>query len=372
MIVFAVPRVREGLYSKAVFRRKRDDSAEPIDPLRAAQDLVAARSPKALLEAAITHALTLSPAATKAWAVLRERGTDRIAAVQGYGRELVGLELVGPWVDGAPRVSTNVTGDLFQPNLPEVRARLAASGLREVRSAIVVPLKDRGEVRGAIVLDAYGSDAFTPGALEAAARWGQVVTPSLELVQDLGHYRTLAWGLTLAFVEAIEARDFALLGHAQRVTSYAMAMARELNLTVTERVDLWFASMLHDLGKLMQDDLSEGEHARLGFNLLSTVPELESARLAILHHHEHFDGSGAPEGLSGRSIPMLSRLIAVANTYDHLTSERGELLNRTEALARARSMAGTTLDPNLMPVLEAVLNQNKATGELRPEGLFPT
>ena len=92
---------------------------------------------------------------------------------------------------------------------------------------------------------------------------------------------------------------------------------------------------------------------------------------AILHHHERYDGTGVPAGKQGAEIPVFSRVIAVANTYDRLTSERGEMLNAREALSRMRAMAGRELDPELIPLLEGILNQNKATGELRPEGLFP-
>ncbi len=355
-----------------MFRRKREETVEIIDPLRAAQELVAARSVKSLLEAALNHALQVAPAATKAWAVLRSNNVDRIVAIKGYGPELLDTELIGPWADGVPRVSTNLSGDLFQPNLPDVRAKLAAAGLREIKAALIVPLRDRSDVRGALILDAYGTEAFSPGALETCARWGTVVTPTLDLIRDLGRYRTLAWGLTLAFVEAIEAQDFNMLGHAARVTSYAMAMARELKLTIHEQNDLWFAAMLHDLGKLSGPDSQPGDHASRGYNLLANVSELESARQAILHHHERFDGKGTPQKLAGNQIPLFSRLIAVSNVYDHLSSERGEMLNRPEALTRMRTMASRELDPELIPVLESVLNQNKATGQLRPEGLFPT
>jgi HD-GYP domain-containing protein (c-di-GMP phosphodiesterase class II) len=356
---------------ETMFRRKREEAVEVVDPLKAAQELVVARSIKHLLETALNHAMQLAPAATKAWAVVRHGTTDRVTAMKGYGPELMDLELIGPWGDGAPRVSTNVNGDLFQPNLPDVRAKLAAMGLREVRASLVIPLRDRGDVRGALILDAYGSEAFSPNALEACARWGTVVTPTLDLIRDLGRYRTLAWGLALAFVEAIEAQDFNMLGHAARVTSYSMAMARELKLTTLEQNELWFASMLHDLGKLSGPDVTPGDHASRGYNLLANVSELVAARQAILHHHERFDGKGTPQQLAGSAIPLFSRIIAVANVYDHLTSERGEMLNRAEALSRMRAMAGRELDPEVIPILESVLNQNKATGQLRPEGLFP-
>jgi HD-GYP domain-containing protein (c-di-GMP phosphodiesterase class II) len=354
------------------FRKRGETTLEPPDALRASQELVAARSVKHVLEIALNHAMQLAPAASKGWAVIRTFDGDKIAAVKGYGFELIDQNLVGPWHDGVPRISTNLTGDLFQPNLPEVRAKLAAVGMREVKTAIIIPLRDRSDLRGALILDSYGPEAFQAGALESVARWAQMVTPALELIRELGRYRTLSWGLTLAFVEAIEAQDFAQLGHAQRVTSYALALARELRLTTPEQNDLWFAAMLHDLGKLSVPDSSDpGEHAGAGYNMLGNVPELHRAREAILHHHENYDGSGVPNSLQSTEIPVFSRIIAVANTYDRLTSERGEMLNAREALSRMRAMAGRELDPELIPILESVLNQNKATGELRPEGLFP-
>jgi HD-GYP domain-containing protein (c-di-GMP phosphodiesterase class II) len=356
-----------------VFFRKREEvaPAEPLDAWRSTQELVTARGVRQLLEVALTHAITLVPAASKGWVVLRDH-TSRIAATKGYGSEWLGLELVGPWHDGQPRISTNIVGDFFQPNVPEVRAKLGSQGLREAKAALVVPLRNRTEVRGALIVDAYGSDGFSPANLEAVARWCQVVTPTLEMVSQLSRYRTLAWGLTLAFVEAIEARDFAQLGHAQRVTSYALAVAREKSFSQGEQNELWFAAMLHDIGKLVQDGLEEAEYASLGFNLLSNVTELEAARQAIRHQHEHWDGSGKPDGLKGQAIPLFSRLIAVANSYDYYTSERGEELEPRQALERLKTMAGVMLDPSLIPLLEAVLSHKKATAEMKPEGLFPT
>ncbi|HWG84286.1 MAG TPA: HD domain-containing phosphohydrolase [Deinococcales bacterium] len=356
-----------------MFRRRTEttSASEPPDLTRAAAELQAARDPNALLESALAQALALAPAAAKGWAVLRDGGGYRVVAVKGYGRELIGLELVGPWTDGLPRVSTNVTGDLFQPNLPDVRAALGAAGMREVRSSLVAPLRGRREQRGALVLDCYTQDPFPPAALEAVTRWASLVTPALETTRELNRYRSLALGLTLAFVEALEASDFAMLGHAQRVTSYATAIGRELNLSQDELRDLWFAAMLHDLGKLTRLDLDGAEHARRGFNMLASVAGLEVARQAILHHHECFDGSGGPDGLAGQAIPLFSRLILVADRYDHLTSERGQLLRPLDAVARLHARAGQELDPALVQVLERLVKQSKATSELRPQGLFP-
>jgi HD-GYP domain-containing protein (c-di-GMP phosphodiesterase class II) len=356
-----------------MFRRRPQENApvEIPDSSKAAGDLLATREPGALLDAALAHALSLAPAASKAWAVLHEGGTYRIAAVRGYARDLLDLQVVGSWADGAPRIVSNVAGELFQPNSQEARTRLGNAGMREVRNSLVVPLRDRREQRGALFLDAYGPESFSPSSLEAVTRWAGVVGPALGQVRDFANYRRLALGLTLSFVEAVETSDFANLGHAQRVTSYATALGQELKFTQDELRDLWFAAMLHDLGKLTMTDLGPAEHARRGYNMLSSLEGLEVARLGVLHHHERFDGNGGPEGLSGQAIPLFARLIAVADRYDHLTSERGELLRPSEAIERMRASAGRELDPALVDSLDRLVKQAKDTGELRPRGLFP-
>jgi HD-GYP domain-containing protein (c-di-GMP phosphodiesterase class II) len=355
-----------------MFRRKAAEPAEGFDQIKAAQELLASRTLKNLLESAMQSAMTQAPAATRAWAVVRSNGTDKIAAVKGYGSEYLGVELVGPWVDGQPRISTNPSNDFFNPNLPDARAKLSSMGIREYKQCLVVPFRDRSQgIRGAMMLDSY-QDAFAASTLEALNRWGGIVTSVLGGFLDMTKQRSLAWNLTLTFVEAIEAQEFNQLGHAVRVTSYAMAMARELGLNSVEQNDIWFAAMLHDLGRLSDSGADEVSIASLGYNLLERVSELETARLAILHTCEHFDGSGGPRGLRGQAIPLFSRVIAVANAFDLLTTDRGEELNSGEALERIRKDIGSRFDPEIVSKLEAILKQQKATRELQQGSLFPS
>ncbi len=356
-----------------MFRRKVPEPSESFDYVRAAQELLTARTLRGLLESAMTSAMTLAPAASRGWAVIRTNGTDKIAALKGYGSEYLGVELVGPWNDGTPRLSSNASADFFNPNLPEARAKLSSMGLREYKQSLIIPFRDRGTgVRGAMMLDNYGNDSFAPSALENLNRWGGIVTSILGGFMDMTKQRSLAWNLTLTFVEAIEAQEFNQLGHAVRVTSYAMAMARELNLTSPEQSDLWFAAMLHDLGRLSDPNADEVSLASLGFNLLERVSELETSRIAMLHVHERFDGTGGPKGLKGQAIPMFSRIIALANAFDMFTTDRGENLNTNESMDRLRAEAGTRYDPEMIAKLEAVLKQQKATRELQLGSLFPS
>jgi HD-GYP domain-containing protein (c-di-GMP phosphodiesterase class II) len=355
-----------------MFRRKAAEPTEGFDQIRAAQELMASRTLKSLLESAMQSAMLLAPAATRSWAVIRSHGTDKIAAVKGYGNEYIGVELVGPWVDGQPRISTNPTNDFFNPNLPEARAKLSSMGIREYKQCLVVPFRDRSVgIRGAMMLDSY-QDQFASSALESLNRWGGVVTSILGGFMDMNKQRSLAWNLTLTFVEAIEAQEFNQLGHAVRVTSYAMALARELGLNSLEQNDIWFTAMLHDLGRLSDSGADDVSIASLGYNLLERVSELETARMAILHANERFDGSGGPRGLRGQAIPLFSRVIAVANAYDVLTTDRGELLNSGEAFERMKKESGTRFDPDIITKLDAVLKQQKATRDFQQGSLFPS
>ncbi len=358
-----------------MFRRKRQEAPtqNTADSIKAAAELLTVRSEKTLLELALAHALEIAPAATRAYAVVRI-GTDKIAAVKGYSPDYIDLELVGPWNEGTPRISSNLVADLFNPNTAEVRAKLGAMGLREVRNSLIAPMRDTGGNKGmlgALILDAYGNQSFDPSVLENIQRWTWVVSQSLNLVRQLSYHRQLAWHLTLSFIEAIEAQDFTQLGHAQRVTSYAMALAREIGLTSQEQNDVWFASMLHNLGRLSGEGLEPAAIAGLGYNILSHVQELEASRVGILHVYERFDGKGGPKKLSRNAIPIFSRIIAIANAYDSLTSERGEELNSREAMERMRDDADKIYDPELLERFATVLAQNKATAELREGSLFP-
>lgn len=350
-----------------------NSSSTENDLYRSLPDVFGSRSVETLMGAVLSHALLLAPQATRGYAVVRQ-GADKVVAVRGYGLELVGLELTGAWRNGMPKISTNPSADLFSPNTPEIRARLDTQGMRELRQSLITPIRDRNQMFGAIVLDAYGSSAFEPQNLEAVGRWSGLIAPQLGLVSSFNSYQQLAWGLTRSFVEAVESRDFTGLGHAQRVTSYTVAMGRELGFSISELQDLWFASMLHDLGKLSQEgsgDSTPGEHAILGYNMLADLPALETARVAVRHHHENWNGNGAPGALAGETIPLYSRIIAVANAFDHLTSERGERISSKQGVAKLHSKADVLYDVRMIEILEKVINIGRSTAELRPDEIFP-
>ncbi|HET6437987.1 MAG TPA: HD-GYP domain-containing protein [Anaeromyxobacter sp.] len=141
---------------------------------------------------------------------------------------------------------------------------------------------------------------------------------------------------TEAFALAVEAKDPYTHGHSRRVSLLAEQVSRELGLARVACETVRIAGVLHDIGKIgipegllrKPGKLNRGEmriferHSQLGWRIVSAVPELEEVGLTILHHHERFDGQGYPERLSGERIPILSRILAVCDAYDAMTSDR--------------------------------------------------
>ncbi|MDP9181102.1 MAG: diguanylate cyclase, partial [Chloroflexota bacterium] len=139
-----------------------------------------------------------------------------------------------------------------------------------------------------------------------------------------------------AFSAALAAKDPATGEHTERCSWYTAALAAELGLSDEDIATARLASLLHDIGKLVVPDdilckpgpLTEDEaermhrHAVDGANMLTQAPSLARAVPGILHHHEHFDGSGYPDGLAGEGIPIVARILLVSDAFDTMTTDR--------------------------------------------------
>ena len=168
-----------------------------------------------------------------------------------------------------------------------------------------------------------------------------------------------------ALIKALEAKDYYTRGHSQRVTIYSVTIAREMGLPGEEIEKLRRAAILHDLGKIgvregvlnkpgRLTDAEYGEivrHPEVAMRILEPIPFFQPLLPAILHHHEWFDGRGYPGRLSGDRIPLASRIMAVADTFDAMTSTRAyrKALPVAEANAEIRRCAGTQFDPEIVP-----------------------
>ncbi len=178
---------------------------------------------------------------------------------------------------------------------------------------------------------------------------------------------------------AVEARDPYTGGHLERVTHYALVVARTLGWTGERLAETEMGAILHDIGKIGIPDtilrkdgpLSPEElahmrtHTEIGTQILRGISFLEPVIPYVRHHHERFDGTGYPDGLAGEDIPIGGRLIAVADTFDAMTSTRPyrAALPVEAALRELRSVAGSQLDPNIVAAFLAAYERGEITLE---------
>jgi len=300
------------------------------------------------------------------------RGTDlgkyAFEAVQGYSQSMLALTPEhGPWREPGPRVVGNLVAELFQPNKAELRAALGELGLRNAISTAVVPVEGRFYRHGSLVLHRHSGSVFDEGELKEVAHFGAILGEAQSQAVELRRTKLSLVEFTRAFVQAMEAQDYAQLGHAERVTAYAQAVGRALELSNQEMVDLYFAAMLHDIGKLgagLDLSIEDMEHPQRGANLVASAALLRPAADGIRGHHESWDGTGFPGGLRKEQIPLLARVVAVADVFDTLSSERGQAMPMREVEKALEARAGRELDPSLVQLFINILRQGKNTTEL--------
>jgi putative nucleotidyltransferase with HDIG domain len=168
-------------------------------------------------------------------------------------------------------------------------------------------------------------------------------------------------------VSAVNNHDSYTAGHSCRVSDYSGHLGRVLGLPRAEIAFLRQAGLVHDIGKIGIPDrvlrkngrLTEDElhlirlHPILGASILSRFEKMERMIPVVLHHHERWDGSGYPSGISGVDIPHAARAIFVADAFDAMTTDRpyGEILSADEALAELRRCSGEQFDPVLVDAM---------------------
>ena len=211
---------------------------------------------------------------------------------------------------------------------------------------------------------------------ESLARMGSTILSNVLYADRLrqSYLQTIA-----SLVRAMEAKDPYTSGHSTRVAEMACALGKQIQLSKFEIQLLEWAGLMHDIGKIgIRDEvlgkpgkLTDAEfrhiktHPAKSYQVLEPLEGFQLALAAVRNHHEHYDGSGYPDGLVGPEIPLLARVIQVADVWDALTSTRSyrQAMSTEKALDIMRREAGTTMDPYLVTEFEKVLAQSK---ELAP------
>ncbi len=175
-----------------------------------------------------------------------------------------------------------------------------------------------------------------------------------------------------ALVSAIDAKDEYSRGHSQRVADYSEKIARCLGKSEEDCRKIYYAALLHDVGKIGISDVIINKHGEptdeeykvimqhpiIGEQILSSITEYPYLSIGARYHHERYDGKGYPEGLKGEDIPEIARIIAVADTYDAMTSSRSYRSALPQLVAREEIVkgAGTQFDPYIVRIMQHVID----------------
>ena len=186
-------------------------------------------------------------------------------------------------------------------------------------------------------------------------------------------------GTVIGFASMIEGKDASTMAHLWRVRDYCTLLARELGLDDDRLRDVQLGAMLHDVGKYRVPDailtkpgpLTDEEwrvmrrHPEFGADFVRRIPFLAGASDIIRHHHERWDGTGYPDGLSSEQIPIEARIFSVVDAYDAMVSERcyKSAQSSATALAEIRRCSGTQFDPRVVDAFERVLPEIESLAE---------
>jgi len=177
-----------------------------------------------------------------------------------------------------------------------------------------------------------------------------------------------------AIAAAVDAKSLFSREHSSRVTQLCLDIGSEMGLSKDDLDVLEFAATVHDIGKigtpesllskmgrLTDEDWSSiRDHPRVGATFLASIDELREVASIIRHHHERMDGYGYPDNLRGEAIPLLSRILAVADAFEAMTADRPyrRAMSPSNALEELRANAGEQFDPDVVKAAAAVIQRN--------------
>jgi putative nucleotidyltransferase with HDIG domain len=227
-----------------------------------------------------------------------------------------------------------------------------------------------------------GAGRFNEADLELLSAIGNQAGVALHRVRLMGELERLLIDTIRAIAATIDAKDGYTHRHSERVAMLSKHIAAALGLTTTEQATVELSALLHDVGKIAVPDSILNKPGRLtaeefdemkkhpthGARILANIQSasVKAVLPGVQSHHEKWDGTGYPEGLSGDSIPMLGRLLGVADFFDAVTSVRAyrAAMPAAEAIALIRDGAGTHFDPK---IAELVVRLHES-GALLPPG----
>lgn len=349
-----------------------------------------------VLELAMDRAEVLCRAETSSiWQVDQERGDLFFRVVRGSAassirnrRVLIGQGIVGS-------VAETGQGEIVNSVSEDGRWGGDLTPGFQTRAILAVPLRAQGRVVGVLqLLNPRGKDDFESADLERMRLFAAPLGQAIDNARLYSALKDLYLDTVTALAEAVEKRDPYTGGHVHRVVLYSLLLGHEMGLDEVELERLRIASTLHDVGKIAVPDkvlrkpapLDETErlvmerHTLDGADILSRIPDLKDVLPGVRSHHERLDGRGYPDGLQAEQIPQSARIIAVADTYDAMTSSRPyrAALSHQVAVEEIHRGGGSQFCPEVVDAFERLVGRGefsaKAGGRLferlfdRPRG----
>ncbi len=193
--------------------------------------------------------------------------------------------------------------------------------------------------------------------------------------QKLLEHNSVRSSMMNSLKKSLEAKNMETEEHTERVESYALEIGKRYGFKSSQMDELMIIARLHDIGKIaIEEDIllkpgplttNEFEvmktHAEKGFRIINASSEIINVAKCVLTHHEKWDGSGYPLGIAGEEIPLMARIIAIADAYDVMTHDRvyRKAMNKEEAIKELKRCAGTQFDPVLVELFLKCLDNNE-------------
>ncbi|OGT99321.1 MAG: phosphohydrolase [Geobacteraceae bacterium GWC2_48_7] len=252
----------------------------------------------------------------------------------------------------------------------------------ETRSMLISPVASKERIWGVLQALNKIDGSFTDEDLEMLEALSDMVGTAIEKAMLHQELQETFLGIIMAFAGALEKRDSYTGGHTKRVCSYSLATGYRLDLNQTQLDELKLSAILHDIGKigvsdkvlqkngkLEPEEFAEMKsHPELGAEIMEHVKSLRTMLAGVRPHHEKFDGTGYPDRIKGSEIPLTARIIAVADTFDAMTSNRPyrTALSHETALKELKAFAGIQFDPEVVEAFIAAYQD----GEIDENSLF--
>jgi putative nucleotidyltransferase with HDIG domain len=334
-VYFALRRI-----SDTTLSRMRADNSRLGALLGASREIGAAREPDAIFASATARAREL--AATPYAAVLLSHEAEKPLELRHADDDS------RRWFDAASEALLALASEAESNGAAELKAQAG-------RARIALPFRASQSLRGALVVEA-SAEALSAEAIDALSTIAGMAGTALQRSDLEDAQRNFFAHVTELLVAGLDGHVVGRRGHGSNVARFANRIAHEIGLDAPRKERLHFAAMLHDLGMMKIDpsrhlDLkSVRAHPVLGARMLSRIRLWEPIAPIVLHHHEHWDGRGYPEGRSGEAIPLEARIVGIADAIDAMSRSEGTRAAKTpdEIAQELQRCRGTHFDPALV------------------------